>query len=478
MALRLDYLIGVSVYIGLMFIIAWYGQRKTKNLKDYYIAGGKLGRWVGAFTYQATNLSASAFMGAAGLVYASGLGPEFWIGFAFPIGIALAFIFLFGPMRRLSEKVGALTLPEFFGERFHSGAVRIIATILIVVFLLPLLIAQYTGAGHIFQEFLGVPYQVAVIITGLVVALYVSYGGFFGVAYTDFVQGLIMIFAALIIPPVMIGAVGGFSGMFAQFSAAMPPAAMGYWGTWGPIACIGVFVSILMGCFGVPHTVIRFFTIKKGEGGKVMAIAMGIYIIAVPLMLMAGVAGRVLYPDLPRADMVIPRAVVDLLPPALGIVVLSGFLAAIMSTTDSIVLVCSSSFARDIYQRTINPRASERRMMWIARIVTFVVGIAGMIYALYPPALITVMMSWTWGLFGVVYSINLILGLYWKRMSREAALTALIVGPALIGLQTQLKLLGNLNAVAFSLIFLVPLVLIVAYLSPKPPERVIKTFFG
>ena len=470
------YAIGVAVFFGLMFLIAHYGWKRTKDVKDYYIAGGRLSSWIMAFSYQATNVSAAAMIGAVGLVWFCGLAPEIWITLAFIVGMGLAFVFILPRLRRWSEKVGAITLPEFFGKRFNSSAVRYVSTILIILFLLPLLIAQFKASGFLLQATMGIDYDLAIIIFGVVIALYVAHGGFFGVAYTDFIQGWLIIFACLLVPITLIHAAGGWTAANLQY-AAIVPGGVGIWGTWGPLACIGAFVSILFGCLCIPHTAIRFLSIKRGEERKSFAISMGIYALMIPLACFAGTAARILYPGVPSPDYAIPEAIAGF-PVAIGTILLAAFLAGIMSTIDSIVLVGSSSFARDIYQDGINPSASLRRMMWVSRIVSFLVGLIAIIIALRPPALIITLMLWSWGLFAVTYAVTLVGGLYWKRMNKWSALTALILGGALVGLWTELGKPWGIHPVIFSLAVTVPITIIVALLTRPPEKSVIKTFFG
>lgn len=474
-----DHVIIIGLYFTAMIVIAIYGGRISRDIKDYFMGGGRLGSWVGAFTYQATNVSASALLGAIGLVWFAGPAPEIWITIAFTIGIGLSFKYVLPKVRSISEDVNAVTIPELFESRFdNSSSVRMVSTLLIIIFLIPLLVGQYVGIGLMFEMILGIPFNWALIIVGTIITVKVAYGGFMGVALTDFVQGWFILALAIIMPIIMIGNAGGWSEMISVFHEEAGSAALSFWGTWGPMTTIGVFASILMGCFGIPHTVIRFFSMKKGAEKRALPIAMGFYILLLPLMFFAGMAARIIFPGLAaNPDLALPMAAVELLPSVISSLLLAAILAGLMSTIDSIVIVGSSSFTRDIYKGSINPDASDKKQTRIGRLLTIVVGIVAMIYAMTEPGLIIELMAMSWGLFGVTYSLVLLGGLFWKRMNKEGALTALIFGGAVYIFGMQVWAPFGLHPVLFSLMVTLPAMIIVTKLTPKSSEESISKFF-
>ncbi|HHY37928.1 MAG TPA: sodium/proline symporter [Clostridia bacterium] len=458
-----------------MVFLGLYAQKKTKTLEDYYIAGRRLGGLIMGFAYVTSSMSASAFIGVAGMSYKTG-GTAIWINvvIGFLLSYPIAFLIVGPKFRRVCERIGALTIPDFFEARFYSKLARLIPAAIIITFMIPMMVVQYKGAGLVLSQLLGISYGWAILVFAGVVAFYVSIGGILGVAYTDVLQGALMLIGALSVIPIVLKAAGGWTNIAATYSQANPQL-FSWSGTSGAALAISLSLSYFVGVFGTPHTVSKFLTVRKGEIGKACAIGLIMqYLCIAPVV--AGMAAHVLYPGLKDADMVMPLILTNLFPPVLGGLLLSGILAAMMSTADSVVLVSSSAFVKDIYQGFINPNISEKAVINAARVVALAVGIAGLVLALNPPALLTMVMIWAFGAFGLLFALPLIGGLFWKRMTKEAAIVGWVVGlTSYLGWQA----IGQPLVPTFvaSLVLTTISIVVTSYLTPAPPKVVMDTFF-
>jgi SSS family transporter len=473
--IQIEYIIAIAIYSVIMILIGFYGAKITKDLKDYFVAGGKLSGIIAGFSLIFTSVSASAIVGSFGTAYATGLGSVMCVTAAFGIGGPIAFYILGRPLKRLSSKLGALTIPELLGKRYYSDKIQYLAAIFVIVFMLPLLVAQFKGAGVLFEKMLGIPYIWGLVLFGAIVVIYTSVGGFFSVAYTDFVQGLIVIIAILMVLPAAIAASGGWTETMTKWNEAMP-GGTGVFGYFGPALGLSLFFSLLFGNFGAPHNLIRFYSVRKGEIGKMLAIWAIVQILLIYLYL-AAPSAKVLLPGIKDPDMVLPSLVMRVLPTALAAFFMIGILAAIMSTADSILLVHSSAFMADFFKK-IKPEVPEKTTLKISRILSFAIGIIALIISITPPDIITFLMAWSFGLFAVTFSTTLIAGFYWKRATKEGAFSALIGGAVAVLIWGYLKQPFGIMATFVGIIVAAILLVVVSLLTPKPPENVVKTFFG
>lgn len=474
--MRVEFIVGLIVYMILMLGIAEYGHRRTKTISDYFIGGGTLSGIVTAFTYWATNFSAAAFMGIAGMAISMGLGASIWIAGGWAIGSALSWILLAEKYRSYSQKLGIITLPELYGVRYQSQWVRRLCAIYILIFLIPYMVAQFRGAGLLFEVMAGIPYFWSVLVFGGLIVVYTTYGGFKGVAYTDFVQGLLMVLFLFITAGVVLSAVGGFENGFSTFSnliasGTVPEHLASPFGALGPTGAMVYFIPTLLAViFCVPQVIIRFFAIKPDKIKTGMLLT-GILFVISSLIIVIAFFGSVLYPNLKPADQVVPKILIELLPYPVAILLSVGLLGAMMSTVDSIVILGGSAITYDI-----QPQRKEKLFSVIG---TAVVGIVALVLSFSPPGFILQMVGWSTGIFASAWLMLTIGVLYWKRMTKAGALTELIVAPIVMLVYVALNLpYGFQGSIAVSLLVATVCAIIVSLLTKSVDEKVLDKFFS
>ncbi|MBC7218562.1 MAG: hypothetical protein H5T49_00285 [Hadesarchaea archaeon] len=474
MAFKLEYLVAIVVYIILMLLAGEIGRKKIKGVADYYVAGRSLrGAFVG-FSVFASAFSAGLFLGIVGFGYVGGYSA-LWFSIGSIAGNLIAVPILAPRLRRLSKKTGALTLPDFLLKRFNSKSVLIITAALLVLLYIPFMVSQLKGGGVIFAS-LGLTYEWGVVIFGLITMIYVTVAGLYSVAYTDFIQGWILLIGTLAMTPFILQMVGGFDAMNAAYAAANP-AGWSPWGTFGPIAILGLFFSMFIGSLARPHTMIQFMAAKSENSlRRAYLIVIAANALIVPIVMIWGIAGRVLLPDI-KADMSLPLLVTNFVPALLGGFIFISLIAAILSTVNTTLLISGGAVANDIYKNGVNPKVSEKKTLIISKLAIILIMVVTIILSLWPPELLATWIAWTMGGMGVLFFILIYGGLYWKRMNKESALAGIISSMVSFGVWTALRSPFGIDASIIAVVVGIPVTIITAYLTPRPPKEIISTFF-
>lgn len=337
-------LIILIAYFVAMFIIGLIANRKSKTVTDYYVAGRGLGGVITALVYMSSLVSAGALVGWTG--QASSYGVWFiFAGCAVTIATYICWRLLSGKVMRLSKKLDLLTVPDFLEARFESRTARLIAGLILLIFTVPLMVSQFKAAGLLLNMVTGIDYKAAVVLFGVIVFVYVAFGGYFAVVYTDAVQGGLMLFgiAALVITALI--AVGGNLGE--AYAAANPIGAVS-WPTTGSALTSTAFIAVLMnnffGALGAPNYIKGFYSLKgPKEQKRGFIIIMSIVCVIEICIIVIGLCGKVLFPDLASPDQTVFMMIDSLLPPVLGGLVLAALAAAMMSTMDGLLLMCAST---------------------------------------------------------------------------------------------------------------------------------------
>ena len=487
MSLSLQYIIVLGIYfLGLLSLGFWF-NRKVRSKKDYFIAKGKLGPATIGFSFSATQMSGSTYMGA--------VGTEKVLGYNFsPAAISSAaapwfsYILLGSRLRKIASRIKSVTIVDIFEARYYSRTASLTSTIIMLVAFIPLIAAQLKAAGNISEVLLGMPYLVGLFVFGSIVILYTVLGGMYAVAWTDLIQGLIMVVGFAILAPVAVVAAGGFSGMHQRY-AELNPGAISFTGEMPAVWVISAF--IVWGFFqigGSPASVTRFLI---PEDDKTLKRAM-VYSISFQSFIylsatLVAIAGGVLLPDLERPDLTVPTMVSQLLPPIVGAVIIAAVLGAMMSTIDSILLLAGSLVVENIYVPFVNPDLDREKGLKIARIVTFVIGALGLLVALKPPAAILWIVTMSFSLMAAAFTFPFLLGVWWPRATREGAIVGMIAGAlscvfwyviSYLKYHTLDNWIGGIWPAIFgSFVCLVLFVLVSKKTSP-PPAEVHEIFFG
>ena len=412
-----------------------WASRESGDLKGYYVAGKRLPSWVIAFSSNATGESAWLLLGLTGMGYAIGV-HAFWVILGEVLGVAAAWIFVARPFKEYTDRFDSITVPDYLTDRFRdtSHVFRWLSAVIVLSMVMAYTAAQLTASGRAFDSFLGTGYTQGVWIGLGIVLFYTTVGGFKAVAYSDFVQGVLMLGCLIMLPIVGVVAAGGLSEMFSALGAADPALLrpMGEFGL-GPagIASAIGFVAIGLAFLGSPQLLMRFMAARDQkqivDGGKWAVLCIiGFDIGAV----FAGMAGRTLFPGLVglETETILPKMSTALFPAFFTGVFLVVVLAAIMSTVDSLLILASSVVVRDVVQKALGSSWSERRLSTLGKAVTVVIGVAGLAVALREVRMIFYFVLFAWSGIASAFTPVILCSLFWKRTTKAGAVAGMIGG--------------------------------------------------
>ena len=431
-------LLGFIFYLVVILVVGFITYHINKSHKDFYIAGRKLNPWVVAFSERASGESAWLLLGLPGAAYASGL-LEFWTALGCVSGIIFYWLFIARALRDETERLDAITLPTFLAARYHKGksAIRILATFIIIFFFIFYLSAQFNGAGKILNVTFGVERTTGMIIGALVIIFYTMMGGFFAVAWTDMIQGIIMVGTLVVLPLVglaeLLEAEPGaqsLSGMVAEEGHRLTSLTGGRTG-WAAAALIISGLSWALGYMGQPHLLTRFMAIRSSAKIKISRrIAFAWVIPAFTGALAIGIIGAALYGQgrFDDIEKVMPHLANELLPAWLAGIFVSGAIAPMMSTADSQLLVISSSIIEDLFHQTLGREVSDAFLLKASRAITIAVGLIGFFIAVTSDKLIFSMVSYAWAGLGSSFGPLILLMLTWKKVTYQGVLAGLATG--------------------------------------------------
>jgi sodium/proline symporter len=427
-------LIGLILYLLFLVFVAFYTFRFNRTLGDFLLAGRKLGTWVVTFSERASGESAWLLLGLPGVLFVSGF-LELWVAIGCTSGILFSWMFIARRLRKETGKYGSLTLPDFFENRYDdsSHALRIFSTIVITFFFTFYVCAQLMAAGKLFSLFLPITDTQAMLIGGGIIVFYTLMGGFFAVAWTDFVQAILMIITLVVLPIVCLNEVGGWDKVIGHISANNPDHLSLIGDKTGIMAVFGVISGLAwgLGYMGMPHLLTRFMSVRHPNDlrkGAVIGISWAV--LAFWGAMFIGLFGTVLFAGQEIADQekIMPLMAIELLPGWIAGILIAGALAAMMSTADSQLLVTTSAVSEDIYHQLINKKASQKQLVTISRWVTLVVGVFAFLIALSAKQLVYEMVGFAWSGLGASIGPALLLTLWWKKTTREGVLAGMICG--------------------------------------------------
>ena len=452
-------LIGFIFYLIVILVVGFITYSINKSHSDFFIAGRKLNPWVVAFSERASGESAWLLLGLPGAAFASGL-MEFWSALGCVSGIIFYWFFIARPLREETEKVGAITLPTFLAAGFDKGqaAIRVIATFIIIFFFIFYLSAQFNGAGKILNVTFGLDQTTGMILGAVVIIFYTMMGGFFAVAWTDMVQGIIMIGTLVVLPLVAMVELKEISEgakPLAELTASAGHPLLSFTGGktgWAAAAMIISGLSWALGYMGQPHLLTRFMAIDSPENIKISRrIAIAWVIPAFAGALVIGIVGAGIYEQgmFDDIEKVMPYMANELLPAWLAGIFVSGAIAAMMSTADSQLLVISSSIIEDFFHRTLGRDPGDKSLLRSARIITLLVGILAFVIALSSDKLIFSMVSYAWAGLGSSFGPLILLILTWKKVTWQGVIAGLITGFTSTVIWSELDALDAVISVRF-----------------------------
>ena len=407
---------------------AWTGNRKTKGLADYYVGGRNMGGWVIGLSFFATYASTNSFVGFSGRTYDWGIP---WLLFI-PTSVLFclfAWIVVAPRLRAFTEAMDSLTIPDFIGFRYGSTRARVTAALIVIVASFFYMTAVFKGIGNLLEQFLDIPYPVAIVIVFFIVMLYTMIGGFISVVKTDSVQGVVMIIAAVLL---FVGTVNAAGGLGAISEVRAQPGGEALF-TWGG----GVAVPVLIGTmfaglvkFAVePRQLSRFFALEGDKAIRTGMIVSSLTFAAVfSLLIPVGLyARRILPAGLEDTDLVVPRLLTEVFGQGTGAFLLVAMVAAAMSSLDSVLLVMASTTERDVVSVLRPGRTEESEMLWTRGWVALFALITALI-SLRPLAGIVELTAFSGSLYGACFFPAVIFGLHWRRGSGSAVMASFAVG--------------------------------------------------
>lgn len=426
----------VAIYMVLLLGIGLSASRLTRTQEGFYLAERSLGSWVTAISSTASSESGWVVLGAVGMAYTEGV-TALWLAPGCLAGYAMNLYWLAPRLRRESERTGALTIPDLlaarFGDRRHL--IRLIAVTVIFLSLAGYVAAQMTATGKAMQAILGVTYLQGILLGGVVIVIYTFLGGFLAVSWTDFVQGLIMVFALVLMPVLAVAAVGGYGPVLHQL-AAVDPGLVSVTGSRTGFALFGFLVGLLgigLGYPGQPHVLTRYMAAANDEKirqSQVIAMVWGVLVFYGAGML--GLAGRVLMPALSQPggdpEQLFPLLSRQMLHPLLAGVMLAAILSAIMSTVSSQLLVAASAVSRDLFEKVFGFARTARASMWAGRIAVLVLGVSAVLVAVQEVRVVFWFVLFAWSGLGAAFGPVLLLELTWSCLTRRGALAGMLTG--------------------------------------------------
>ena len=496
-------LIAFAAYLCMMIGIGIWSMKKTTGADDYFLGGRGLSGPVAALSAQASDMSGWLLMGLPGSVYALGTGQA-WIAVGLGLGTVINWLVIAKPLRAYTIVAdNSMTLPEFFGNRFHDDKKILlgISSVIIVIFFLVYTASALASGGKLFNSVFGLDYHAAMLIGACVILMYTFLGGFLAVCTTDFVQGTLMLIALLAVPIVAWAFVKGDISNLLMQTGVEPSSYLSFFHNGDhPITAVEVISNLGwgLGYCGMPHILVRFMAIKdEKELKKSSVIAIVWVVISLALAVVIGLLGRAfLFPTILGETAgaastesvfieMIKKVFMEYLPLAfVGGIFLCGILAAIMSTADSQLLVCSSSVSADIYKDIFNPDASNETVLKIGRAVTIIVAILAIIIAWNPDSSVMTLVSDAWAGLGAAFGPLVVMSLFWKRTNLPGAIAGLISGAAMVIIWDYIPLMGGqtIGAVTglYSLVigFAVSLlcIVVVSLVTKAPGQAVLDDF--
>ncbi|MDR1419665.1 MAG: sodium/solute symporter [Treponema sp.] len=480
----------LAVFLAVMTAIGIWGMKKTRTLGDFFLGGRTLGPWISAAAYGTSYFSAVIFIGFAGTQgWQFGL-HSLWIAAGNAvIGAGAAWLVLARRTRRMTGNLDAMTMPEFLQERYGAKHLKPVAASVIFFFLLPYSASVFKGLGHLFEKGFGIPYDIALLVMIAFTGIYLILGGYFAIAVTDFIQGIIMFAGAAVLVLVLSNEGGGIAEMFVKagenYRAHIPPAERP-----SALTVISLVFMTSFGTWGLPQMTQKFYAIKNEQVIPKAALVTTVFALVIGFSAYStGAFSHVFFdPEtIPRDgagavqyDLVVPTLLTGHLPQLLLALILLLVLSASMSTLSSLVLVSSSSVAIDLYPSRLEAKSGKDKSVAMMRFLSAIFIVVSYFISRFQISIIVYLMSLSWGVVSGAFAAPYIFGLYSKRVTKAAAYAGLLSGFAVM--TALFFILGQRNSpLAASIAIAVPFAvvpLVSAFTAPPEKELLDRAFQG
>lgn len=483
------------IFFAVMAGVGVYARRHTSSVDGFVLGGRSAGPWLTAFAYGTSYFSAVVFVGYAGQFgWKYGIAST-WIGIGNAvIGSLLAWVVLGRRTKIMTQHLQSRTMPDFFGERYGSKALKVAASMIVFVFLIPYTASVYNGLSRLFEMAFNIPYTWCVIAMALFTAVYVILGGYMATAINDFIQGIIMLIGIVAVIAAVLSGQGGFMNAISEMSqipsdvpltAGQPGAFTSFFGP-DPLNLLGVVILTSLGTWGLPQMIGKFYAIKDEKSintgtviSTVFAIVVsgGCYFLGGFGRLFDGPAiydasGAVIF------DSIVPHMLSGLPDILIGIVVVL-VLSASMSTLSSLVLTSSSTMTLDLLKDNVIKNMSEKKQIITMQILVVFFLVVSVVIALDPPTFIAQLMGISWGALAGAFLAPFMYGLYWKGVTRAGVWAGFISG---VGITVANMFIGfidsPINAGAVAMAAGLVVVPVVSFITPNPDREKIDEIFA
>lgn len=432
------------IYLLFLLLIGIFSYRFSKTQEDYFLAGRKLGPWVTAFSERASGESAWLLLALPGAAITIGLG-EIWAVFGIIVGIIGSWYLIAEKLRIETEKYNALTIPEYLHRKYNdqSNIIRLFSSIIIAFFFLFYVSAQFHASGKVLHSLFDLKPTSGISIGALVIIVYTLMGGFFAVAWTDLIQGVLMIGTLVILPIAgylelrdtdisLYYELGKAHTVFGNFNYDLFSGKLGFSGL---LMALGG-LSWGLGYLGQPHLVIRYMAIRSSKDVSIarkIAICWaipgitGAFFVGIFALLLFGPE----YFQMNDPEQAMPLLAKNLLHPLLAGLFISGAVAAMMSTADSQLLVSTSAITEDFIHQYLQKDFSDKLLVLISRSMIILLGIIAYCIAIYSELVgrnIFNVVSYAWSGLGSAFGPALVMTLWWKKTTRKGIIAGLITG--------------------------------------------------
>lgn len=433
-------------FFSSMIFIGLKARKKVNGVNDFVLGGRNVGPWLSAFSYGTSYFSAVVFIGYAGQFgWKYGIAST-WIGLGNAlIGSLLAWVILGRRTRVMTNHLQAATMPDFFAKRYNSKAIKIAASMIAFIFLIPYTASVYNGLSKLFGLAFDVPYSTCVIAMAALTGLYVLLGGYMATAMNDFIQGIIMLFGIVAVIVSVLNGQGGFTsaiqGLASVENDIQPGVYASFFGP-DPLGLLSVVILTSLGTWGLPQMVHKFYAIKDERSIKTGTIVSTFFaVIVAGGSYFLGGFGRLFGGDgapfisaaadgstLVAYDGIVPYMLSTSLSDILIGVVVVLVLSASMSTLSALVLTSSSTLTLDFLKDNFIKNMTPKKQMFTMRLLVVFFVVISVVIAMDPPAFIAQLMGISWGALAGAFLAPFLYGLYWKKVTRAAVWASFITG--------------------------------------------------
>ncbi|MFD1037282.1 sodium/solute symporter [Virgibacillus byunsanensis] len=468
------------VYLIILLVIGYISSKKAKlNVEQHYLGGRSMPAIVVAITFVTASTSAGAFMGEPGLGYSVGM-PSLWTSITIIPGLIFATLIFSKKLHAFSVVTNSVTIPSYLGKRYDSNVLRVALAVVLVLFYGVTMVGLFKGAAILFNAVMGIPMNTALIVFGIIVAIYVSFGGFRAIAWTDVVQSVPMVLFSLILITYSFLKVGGLSGLGERLADIDPSLTNMFEPTlYSPLGVIGLYVFWMIVFSSNPYLSTKFMALKdsRKKTMRTFLITVLIFTAILNLNFIIGLAARPLLPNLGEPDFATIEMAILLLPPIIAAILMIGILSAVLSTIDAILLVIGTSVGEDIYKHSINPNATDQQVINVTRIAIVLVTFVVVIFSLWKtPDLLALLMYVGLSGVGIAIAPSLLTGLFWRKASKTGALASLFIAVPFYGYINMATSINPYVGILYGTVVAFGIMIVVSAFTKPPNDQVVGQF--